>query len=192
MSVVLLLGASLVPLALSRSNQPPRSIVRPRPRRRRIRPRRSSTDIVTVNNSGELTQANAQAALAAARAAGATATIGRSASVGMTACPAAGSPVQVPPSGFAYPMGTTVSAARVRRTGHGALDLRPAHADRVVMGKLSADLRGAAAGDTITLIASSGAPTPFTIAAVVDDAIARRDRNVDVARRLQTGWGSSS
>ncbi len=40
----------------------------------------------------------------------------------------------------------------------------------LVMGKLTADLRGAAAGDTITLIASSGAATPFTIAAVVDDA----------------------
>ena len=85
----------------------------------------------------------------------------------MTACPAAGVPVQVPPAGFAYPMGTTVLPLEFVGRAMGRSISGSADPDTVVMGKLTADLRGAAAGDTITLIASSGAPTPFTIAAVV-------------------------
>jgi hypothetical protein len=129
-----------------------------------------ATDVVTVSNTGELTQANAQRALEAARAAGGSAAIGMSASVGMTEVRRGGGLVQAAPAGFAYPMGTTVLpldmvARTMGRSISGLLS-----ANTVVMGALTASLRGAAAGDSVTLIASSGAPTAFTVAAVVADA----------------------
>ncbi len=170
-SVAVLLGASLVPLhAAALDSTTPID----RPATATATATAASpvvTDIVTVNNSGELTQANAQAALAAARAAGATAAIGRSASVGMTNVSRGGVAVQVPPAGFAYPMGTTVLPLEFVGRAMGRSISGLLTADTIVMGKLTAGLRSAAAGDTITLIASSGAPTSFTIAAVVDDAV---------------------
>lgn len=130
----------------------------------------AATDIVTVANSGPLTQGNADRALVAARAAGGAAAVGRSASVGMTEVRRGGGLVQVPPAGFAYPMGATVLPVDFvgRTMGRSVSGLLSA--GDVVMGAMTAGLRGALAGDTITLTAGSGTPTVFTIAAVLADA----------------------
>jgi hypothetical protein len=129
-----------------------------------------ATDIVTVSNAGTLTQSNAVRALEAARAAGATAAIGRTASIGMTQVLRGGNPVQLAPPGMAYPMGTTVlpldMVAKTMGRSVSAL-LAP---DAVVMGALTASLRGAAAGDTITVNGGAGAQATLRIAAVLPDA----------------------
>jgi hypothetical protein len=44
-------------------------------------------------------------------------------------------------------------------------------ADTIVMGRLTADLRGARQGDVVDLVASNGAVVAFTIGAIVDDSI---------------------
>jgi hypothetical protein len=171
LSVVLLVGAGLVPISAAAldSSKP---VDRPVTATATADPASPlATDIVTVNNSGPLTQANAQAALAAARAAGGTATIGRSVSVGMTSVTRGGAPVQVAPGGFAYPMGTTVLphefvSASMGRSISGLLT-----PTTVVMGKLTASLRGAVAGDTISLTASWGGQMPYIVAAVVEDEV---------------------
>jgi hypothetical protein len=179
MSVVLLLGASLIPLHAKAVDSPPvdsppvdvTPVDRPASATATADPTSPLvTDIVTVNNAGDLTQANAQAALAAARTAGASATISRAASVGMTSVTRGGAGVQVAPAGFAYPMGTTVLPLDFVGRAMGREVSALLTPTTVVMGKLSAGMRGASAGDVITLIASSGAPTQFTVAAVVDDA----------------------
>jgi D-alanyl-D-alanine carboxypeptidase len=169
LSAVLLLGASL--LSMKAAAAPPDRVDGPASASGKAQPMSPmAADVVTVNNSGALTQSNAQRALDAARAAGASAAVGRSASVGMIEVRRGGGVVQAAPAGFAYPMGTTVLpldmvARTMGRSVSGKLS-----ANTMVMGALTAGLRGAAAGDTVTLIASSGALTAFTIAAVLPDA----------------------
>ncbi len=123
-------------------------------------------DVVSVSNSGELSTTTINRAFAAAAQAGGTAVISRSASIGLTRVSRGGSTVQQPPSGFAYPMGVTVLphtyVGTVMGTELSAL-LTPT---RIVMNKTSADLRGARAGDVLTLTAASGASVNFTIARV--------------------------
>ena len=75
--------------------------------------------------------------------------------------------VQTPPPGFAYPMGTTVLPpdAVGRTMGRDVSQyLAP---DALVMGALSASLRGAQAGDSVLLTSSSGAGVWFRVAAVL-------------------------
>jgi hypothetical protein len=130
-----------------------------------------ATDIVSIFNTGELRQDVVNRALASARSTGGTAAIGRSASVAMTALRRGNAYVQVPPSGFSLPMGTTVLPPDfVGRTM--GRDVAGALApDAVVMGKLTAGLRGAQAGDTVELVAAWGSRLRFRVAAVVDDSV---------------------
>jgi hypothetical protein len=124
-------------------------------------------DVVTIYNSGNLEADVASRAESAARAAGATLAFGRAASVPMTGLYRGAAPVQLPPLGFAYPMGTTVLPHEVvaRTMGNDVAQyLTP---DALVMGEVSAGLRGARAGDTVLLTASSGTTTTFRIAAVL-------------------------
>jgi hypothetical protein len=170
-SVVLLLGASLIPMpaAAIDADTP---VDRPVTATAAAAPASPlATDIVTVNNTGPLTEANALAALNAARSVGGTAAIGRSASVGMTSVTRGGAAVQVAPPGFAYPMGTTVLPLEFVSRAMGRSISGLLRADTVVMGSLTASLRGAAAGDTISLTASWGGQMPYIVAAVVDDAV---------------------
>jgi hypothetical protein len=128
-----------------------------------------ATDVVTIYNSGELRADVAERAMAAARGAGASIGFGRSASVGMVGLYRGNAVVQAPPAGFAYPMGTTVLPSDVvgRTMGRGVSQhLAP---DALVMGALSASLRGAVAGDTVLLVAGNGAGVWFRIAAVLPD-----------------------
>lgn len=131
----------------------------------------TATDVVTVYNSGSLTADVRNRAVSAARASGASLAFGRSASIGMVRLRRGATPVQVPAQGFAYPMGTTVLPQDVvaRTMGRNvSAQLGPSTA---VMGALTASLRGAQAGDTMELVAGSGAIVPITISAVLDDSI---------------------
>jgi hypothetical protein len=128
-----------------------------------------ASDVVTVFNSGELRSDVAQQSVSAAREAGASMAFGRSASVGMIGLYRNNSVVQAPPPGFAYPMGTTVLPpdAVARTMGRDVSQhLSP---DTLVMGALSASLRGAQAGDSVLLLSGSGAGVWFRIAAVLPD-----------------------
>lgn len=130
-----------------------------------------ATDVVTIYDSGELDESTAQAAFAAARAAGGTAAIGRSASLGMKRVLRGGAVVQQAPSGYSYPMGTTVLPNVVVGRIMGRDVSAVLTSQTIVMSALTAGLRGAQAGDRIELVATSGAVVTFTIGAIVDDSI---------------------
>jgi hypothetical protein len=129
-----------------------------------------ATDVVTVYNSGELRSDVAARSIAAARSVGASLAFGRSASVGMQGLYRGTAVIQVPPAGFSYPMGTTVLPSDVVARTMGRNVSQHLTADTLVMGALSAGLRGAQAGDTALLIGGSGAGVWFRIAAVLPDA----------------------
>ncbi len=129
-----------------------------------------ATDVVTVFNSGELRDDVANQAVAAARSAGASLAFGRSASVGMTGLYRGANAVQLPPQGFAFPMGTTVLQPDVVAQTMGRDVSQFLAPDALVMGAVSAGLRGAQAGDTALLTSGSGATVTFRIAAVLPAA----------------------
>jgi hypothetical protein len=130
-----------------------------------------AVDVVSVSDGGALEPANATRALAAARAAGGSSAIGRSASLGMTRIRRGTTTIQAPPAGWAVPMGTTVLGndvvSRIMGRDVSAV-LKPT---TVVMGSLTAGLRGARAGDVITLTSTSGAGVNFTIAKIASDDV---------------------
>ncbi len=128
-----------------------------------------ATDVVTVYNSGELRADVAARTMAAASRAGATIGFGRSASVGMLGLYRGNTVVQAPPAGFAFPMGTTVLPSDVVGRTMGREVSKHLAPDALVMGALSASLRGARAGDAVLLVAGSGAGVWFRVAAVVPD-----------------------
>ena len=128
-----------------------------------------ATDVVTVYNSGELRSDVAARTMAAANAAGATMGFGRSASVGMLGLYRGNTVVQAPPAGFALPMGTTVLPPDVVGRTMGREVSKHLAPDALVMGALSASLRGARAGDAVLLVAGSGAGVWFRVAAVLPD-----------------------
>ena len=127
----------------------------------------TATDVVTVYNSGNLRDEVANQAVAAARSVGASLAFGRSASVAMTGLYRGPNAVQVPPPGFAFPMGTTVLPPDVVARTMGADTAQFLAPDALVMGEVSAGLRGAQAGDTALLTSGSGVTVSFRIAAVL-------------------------
>ena len=135
--------------------------------RQAVRVSPAVTDVVTVFNSGELRNEVANQVVAAARSAGASLAFGRSASVGMTGLYRGASAVQLPPQGFAFPMGTTVLPTEAVAQTMGVDVAQFLAPDALVMGALSAGLRGAQAGDTALLTSGSGATVTFRIAAVL-------------------------
>lgn len=128
-----------------------------------------AVDVVTIYNSGKLRADVADKAIAAAREAGAAVAFGRSASVGMVGVYRGANAVQLPASGFAYPMGTTVLPSEVVANTMGRDVAGLLAVDAVVMGETSAGLRGAAAGDTVRLIADWGAIVTFRVSAILPD-----------------------
>jgi len=128
------------------------------------------TDVVTVFNSGVLRDDVSNQAVAAARSAGASLAFGRSASVGMTGLYRGANAVQLPPQGFAFPMGTTVLQPDVVAQTMGRDVAQFLAPDALVMSAVSAGLRGAQAGDTALLTSGSGATVSFRIAAVLPAA----------------------
>lgn len=130
-----------------------------------------TTDLVTVYNSGPLDDSVANRAIAAAKEAGGTAIVGRSASVGMVKIRRGGSVVQQPAAGFAYPMGTTVLPQAFVGPAMGPSVSAAMSPTKIVMSELTASLRGARAGDVITVVGDLGNQVDYTIGAVVADAI---------------------
>jgi hypothetical protein len=130
-----------------------------------------TTDLVTVYNSGPLTDSVATRAIQAATDAGGTAVVGRSASVGLVRIRRGASTVQQPAAGFAYPMGTTVLPQSFVGPAMGTSVSAAMTSTKVVMSELTASLRGARAGDVVTVVADSGTQVDYTIGAVVADSI---------------------
>jgi hypothetical protein len=129
-----------------------------------------ATDVVSIFNSGPLRTDVTNQAIAAARQAGASVAFGRSASVGMIGLYRGATPVQLPPAGFAYPMGITglppeAIAATMGRDVSALLTR-----ESLVMGATSANLRGAAVGDTMQLVSASGGVVVFRLAGILPDA----------------------
>ena len=128
-------------------------------------------DFVSVYDSGALDAVTEQRAIAAAERTGATFAIRGSASIAMQRVRRGGVDVQVAPDGMSLPMGTTVLDKSAIATLMGLQVAGVLDANTIVMSELTASLRGAVAGDVITLRSSGGAELEFTIGAVVADAI---------------------
>lgn len=128
-------------------------------------------DIVNVYDSGSLDPSTEANAIAAARQAGADFTITESASIAMQRIVRGTSVVQEAPSAMSIPMGTTVFDADAAGTLMGGDVSAALSASSLVMSRRTAELRGAEAGDVVTLRSSFGADVDFAIGAVVDDEI---------------------
>jgi hypothetical protein len=131
----------------------------------------AGTEVVTVSEASVLSNTVEQAAHRAARAAGGTAATGRSASVGMTSVTRGGATVQAAPSGWLIPMGVTVLPADAIGRLMGLEISTPIARGDVVMGRTTADLRGARAGDVVSLVGANSSTVSFRIGLVADDAV---------------------
>jgi len=130
-----------------------------------------SVDVVTIHDSGPLDQATKDRAVNAANMAGASWRVVSSASSAMTRLSRGGAAVQAAAPDFSYPMSTTFLPDDLVATLMGA-EVLTALSDRtVVMSSGTAGLRGAQAGDVITLRHVVGGTRDFTITQIVDDAI---------------------
>jgi hypothetical protein len=128
-----------------------------------------ATDAVSIFNSGALRTDVQNRAVAAARQAGAAVAIGRSASVGMVGLFRGSVPVQLPPAGFAYPMGVTALPPEAIAATMGRDVSAVLAPDALVMGATSAGLRGAQVGDSMQLVAAWGGIVWFRIAGIFPD-----------------------
>lgn len=128
-------------------------------------------DIVTVYDSGPLDASTESSAVDAARQAGADFTIREAASIAMQRIVRGPSVVQEAPSTFSIPMGTTVFDADVIGTIMGPEVSAAVSPTSLVMSRRTADLRGAEAGDVVTLRSAFGAEVDFTIGAVIADEV---------------------
>ena len=128
-------------------------------------------DIVTVYDSGALDASTESNAVAAARQAGADFTIRESASIAMQRIVRGAAVVQQAPSTFSIPMGTTVFDDDVIGTLMGPDVSAAVSPTSLVMSRRTADLRGAEAGDVVTLRSAFGAEVDFSIGAVIDDEV---------------------
>ena len=128
-------------------------------------------DIVTVYDSGPLDASTETKAVAAARQAGADFTIREAASIAMQRIVRGTDVVQAAPSTLSIPMGTTVFDADVIGTIMGAEVSAAVSPTALVMSRRTADLRGAQAGDVVTMRSAFGADVDFSIGAVVADEI---------------------
>jgi D-alanyl-D-alanine carboxypeptidase len=139
--------------------------------RRAVRIQPDVVDVVTVFNSGELTSATEAAATATARQASADVAVSGSASIAMQRIRRGAADVQVAPSTMSIPMATTVLDNDVISALMGAGVSNVMNETSIVMGAKTASLRGAQAGDAVTLRSSSGGEVDYTIGAVVSDDI---------------------
>ncbi|MCU1366140.1 MAG: hypothetical protein JWN39_1779 [Ilumatobacteraceae bacterium] len=132
----------------------------------------SGVDVVNIyNRATALADDVAAAAVAAATASRAAWAYGRGSSISMIAVRRGGTPVQIAPGGYSYPM--ALSALPLNAIGPlmGRDVARVLANGFIVMGRTTAGLRGAQVGDNIDLIAANGAVVTFTIGLLADDAV---------------------
>lgn len=122
-------------------------------------------------DSGPLDASTETAAFAAAAQANADIAVRSAASIAMQRIRRGSVDVQVAPSFMSIPMGTTVLDADVIGTLMGPEVSGVLDANSLVMSQRTADLRGAEAGDVVTLRSAFGADVDFTIGDVVADEI---------------------
>jgi len=128
-------------------------------------------DLVSVYQTGEMTPAIRDAALAAAAQAGAPASVGRGFTISLTRVRRGGAVIQAAQGpGWAFPMSVTALPLDVVGAVMGRHIASPISQGAVVMGETSASLRGAKEGDTIDLLAANGSIKTFTIGLVAPDA----------------------
>lgn len=127
-------------------------------------------DSVSIAQTGPLTDAVRNVAFAAAASVGAPAVVGRGFSAGLTRVRRGTAVVQQSLGpGWAFPM--AITALPIEAIG-GVMGRRisgPISAGGVVMGQTSANIRGAAVGDTIDLMAANGGTRTFTIGLIAPD-----------------------
>ncbi len=132
---------------------------------------RVATDVVSVVNKANALQPDVQSsAISATLAAQGAFALGRGASLGMTRVMRGAAPVQLAPSGYQFPMSTTVLPLDAVGAVFGRDIAAVIATGAIVMGKRTADLRGAQAGDTVDLVSASGGIVTFAIGLVADDA----------------------
>ncbi|MFK8022941.1 MAG: M15 family metallopeptidase [Ilumatobacter sp.] len=136
-----------------------------------VRRRPEVGDFVSVFNSGALSSDTETRAINAATSAGAQFSIRGSASIAMQSVTRDGAPIQLAPAGMSIPMGTTVLDKSTVATLMGFEVAGSLDSGSIVMSELTASLRGARAGDVVTLRSSFGADVAFTIGAVVADQV---------------------
>ncbi len=128
-------------------------------------------DLVNVYDSGSLDASTETLAFAAARQARADVTVVDSASIAMQRIRRGPTTVQEAPAFMSIPMGTTVIDADVVGILMGGGVSAVLSATSIVMSQRTASLRGAQAGDVVTLRSSYGSEVDFTIGDVVADEV---------------------
>ena len=132
------------------------------------------TDLVSVYQTAEITTPIRDAALAAAAAAGAGGAVGRGFVLPMTRVQRGNTVIQqASAAGYAFPMGVTALPTEAVRAVMGRGVAGPVSQGQVVMGQTSAGLRGAQAGDVITVRKASGGFTTLVIGLVAPDDVIR-------------------
>jgi len=126
--------------------------------------------VVSVSESSLLSAGVEQSAFDAAGRAGAAAAAGRSAQVGMTTVRRGTTFVQQAPTGYRYPMGVTVLPVDAVAHVMGDAVAATLAAGQVVWNADSASMRGALAGDVITLLDPNDNPVDLVIGRVATDA----------------------
>ena len=128
-------------------------------------------DLVTVYDSGSLDASTEAQAVAAARQARADSTVVGSASIAMQRIRRGALRVQDAPAFMSIPMATTVIDADVIGVLMGHDVSAVLSSTSIVMSTRTASLRGAQAGDVVTLRSAFGSEVDFTIGAIVADEI---------------------
>ncbi|MDG1266786.1 MAG: M15 family metallopeptidase [Ilumatobacter sp.] len=128
-------------------------------------------DLVTVYDSGSLEASTEARAVAAARQARADSTVIGSASIAMQRIRRGASSVQDAPAYMSIPMGTTVIDADVVGVLMGYEVSAVLSSTSIVMSTRTASLRGAQAGDVVTLRSAFGSEVDFTIGAIIADEV---------------------
>jgi hypothetical protein len=123
-------------------------------------------DLAVVFDVGDVDRFVVEASDRAATRTGATATVGRTGSLGMRQITRAGAVVHAPPSGYLIPM-VYIALPRGsigRVVGPDVPEvLSPTS---VVINELTAELTGAVVGDVVVMQAADGSPVPLTIGGV--------------------------
>jgi len=127
--------------------------------------------VTIVNRANALAPDVVTKGMLAARASYGSSAFSRSASVGMEAVRRGATYVQQAAPGFNYSMGVTAMNVSTVAQLMGR-DLAGVLASgAVVMGRTSAELRGAQAGDQLDLVSAQGPVVSLTVGRVVDDAV---------------------